>query len=354
VFLHLITDGRDVPPKSAKEYLEVLEKELEGVNIATISGRYYTMDRDKRWDRVSKGYLAIDSAYPKTTKNPKEYVDSEYSEDRVDEFLLPVAFEGYDGLKSGDGVIFANFRSDRMREIVEAISNPNFGEFETNFKELNIATMTEYSKDFTLPILFKEELPQNVLASIISEAGLRQFHTAETEKYAHVTFFLNGGVEEPFINETRVLVPSPNVKTYDLKPEMSAKKVGDNVIKAIEDGYDFVVVNFANGDMVGHTGDEEASIKAVEAVDSEIGKILKVAKENDYSLILTSDHGNCEQMMSESGKPFTQHTTNDVYCFVVDDEVKEVKSGGLYNIAPTVLKLMGLEKSSEMQESLVL
>ena len=353
VFLHVITDGRDVPPKSALEYIKKVKSEIPDITIATIAGRYYTMDRDKRWDRVEKGFLAIDSAYPKTDKSVEEYIESEYHEGRSDEFIIPTAFDDYDGLKSEDGIIFANFRSDRMREIVEALSNPNFDHFEKKNKKLHIATMTEYSKDFDLPILFKEELPNNVLAEVISEAGYRQFHTAETEKYAHVTFFLNGGVEEPFINETRVLVPSPNVKTYDLKPQMSAQEVGENVVKAINEGYEFVVVNFANGDMVGHTGDMEASIKAVEAVDKEIGKILNSAKENDYSLILTSDHGNCEMMVSENGKPFTQHTTNDVFCFIIDEEVKEVKSGGLYNIAPTVLKLMGIKKPKEMEEALI-
>ena len=353
VFLHIITDGRDVPPKSALKYIEQIKKQIPNIHIATIAGRYYTMDRDKRWDRVQKGFLAIDSAYPKTQKSVKEYIQSEYQEGRSDEFIIPTAFNNYDGLKNEDGIIFANFRSDRMREIVEALSNPNFDHFEKKNKSLHIVTMTEYSKDFDLPVLFKEELPDDVLAKVISEAGFRQFHTAETEKYAHVTFFLNGGVEEPFINETRVLVPSPNVKTYDLKPQMSAKEVGDNVLKAINEGYEFVVVNFANGDMVGHTGDLKASIKAVEAVDKEIGKILKAVKENDYSLILTSDHGNCEMMLSQSGKPFTQHTTNDVFCFVLDDEVKSVKTGGLYNIAPTVLKLMGIKKPNQMQEALV-
>jgi 2,3-bisphosphoglycerate-independent phosphoglycerate mutase len=353
-FLHLITDGRDVPPKSALKYLETIEKELPNVTVATIGGRYYTMDRDKRWDRVEKGYQAIVNAFAKTLKTPKEYIEDEYNQDRTDEFLLPTAFNGYDGLKNEDGVIFANFRSDRMREIVDAITNPNFTHFETKNLKLNVATMTEYSKDFTLPVLFKEELPQNVLASIISEAGLRQFHTAETEKYAHVTFFLNGGVEEPFINETRVLIPSPDVKTYDLQPEMSAPKVADTVLKAMDEEYEFIVVNFANGDMVGHTGVLEASIKAVECVDEQIGKILKKAKEKDYSIVLTSDHGNCEQMLSDDkSKAFTQHTTNKVFCFVIDDEVKKVKEGGLYNIAPTVLELMGLEKSKEMESSLI-
>jgi 2,3-bisphosphoglycerate-independent phosphoglycerate mutase len=303
------------------------------------------MDRDKRWDRVEKGFQAIANASPKSQKTPKEYIEDEYNHDRTDEFLLPSSFDGYDGLKNGDGVIFANFRSDRMREIVEVISKNT---------KANIATMTEYSKEFTFPVLFKEELPKNVLASIISEAGLKQFHTAETEKYAHVTFFLNGGVEEPFTNETRVLIPSPDVTTYDLQPQMSAPKVADAVLKAMSESYEFIVVNFANGDMVGHTGSLEASIKAVETVDEQIGKIIEKAKSEDYSIVLTSDHGNCEQMLSDDkSKPFTQHTTNEVFCFVIDDEVKEVKKGGLYNIAPTVLELMGLQKPKEMEKSLV-
>lgn len=344
VFLHLITDGRDVSPTSAKIFLKQIEDSLGSAKIATISGRFYTMDRDKRWERVENGFAGIVKATPTTTMTTVGYIDSEYKEDRLDEFLLPTAFAGFEGIKDGDGVIFANFRSDRMREIVELISKN---------KKLNLATMTNYSKDFNIPILFEEKLPENTLAQVISEAGLTQLHTSETEKYAHVTFFLNGGVEEPYKNEKRVLTPSPDVKTYDLKPEMSAKEVGNNVIKAMEEEYDFVVVNFANGDMVGHTGDMKASMIAVATVDTQLGLIIKKAKETGYSIIITSDHGNCEQMVSESGDAFTQHTTNDVFCFVIDDEVKEVKDGGLSNIAPTILKLLGLEIPKEMDEVLI-
>jgi len=354
VFLHLITDGRDVSYNSAIEYLEDINTILdEDIQIATIGGRFYTMDRDKRWDRVKRAYEAIAFGDPKTKLSPKEYIKSQYEKEIFDEFIDPTSFSEYSGFMEDDGVVFINFRSDRMREIVEAVGDLNFSEFKRSDKTLNIATMTEYNKDFSYPIIFKEEAPKNTLAQVISGAGLTQFHTAETEKYAHVTFFLNGGVEEPFLNETRALVPSPDVKTYDLMPQMSAKEVGDNVLKAMDSGYDFVVVNFANGDMVGHTGNYEAGIKAVEAVDRELDRLIKVAKEQGYSMILTSDHGNCEEMRDESGERLTNHTTYDVYCFVMADGVSEVKSGGLNNIAPTVLKLMGLDIPKEMDEALV-
>ncbi len=352
--LHLITDGRDVSPTSAPQFLKEIESVSDqNIFIATISGRFFTMDRDKRWERVKKGYDAIVNAYPKSDLSPLKYLKSQYEKENTDEFIEPTAFNSYEGIKNGDGIIFANFRSDRMREITDAIGNENFDYFETKPLKVNIATMTRYNKDFNYPVLFEEELPKNVLAQVISDAGLNQFHTAETEKYAHVTFFFNGGVEQPFINETRVLVPSPEVRTYDKKPQMSAPQVGENVRIAMNEGYDFIVVNFANGDMVGHTGDLQAAIKAVESVDSELEKIIKTAKEKDYSLVLTSDHGNCEQMRDESGKTLTNHTLFDVFCFVMSKNVKEVKKGGLNNIAPTVLKLMNLPIPKEMDEPLI-
>ncbi len=352
--LHLITDGRDVSPTSAPEFLKEIESILdENIFLATISGRFYTMDRDKRWERVKKGYDAIVNAFPKTDLSPVEYLKSQYEKENTDEFIEPTAFDSYDGINNNDGIIFANFRSDRMREITDAIGNANFDYFETKPLRVNIATMTEYSKEFDYPILFKEDLPKNVLAQVISDAGLNQFHTSETEKYAHVTFFFNGGVEQPFINETRVLVPSPDVRTYDKKPQMSAAEVGENVRTAMNEGYDFIVVNFANGDMVGHTGDLEAAIKAVESVDSELDKIIKVAKDKEYSLVLTSDHGNCELMKDKNGKTLTNHTLFDVLCFVMSKNVNEVKNGGLNNIAPTVLKLMNLPIPQEMDKPLI-
>jgi 2,3-bisphosphoglycerate-independent phosphoglycerate mutase len=213
--------------------------------------------------------------------------------------------------------------------------------------------MTEYDKSFNYPVLFRKETPKNTLAEVISKQGLRQFHTAETEKYAHVTFFLNGGIDEPYENETRVLIPSPKVKTYDEQPQMSAPAVGDAVVKAMEEGYDFVVVNFANGDMVGHTGKYEAAVQAVEAVDHELGRIVETAKENDYAMVLTSDHGNCEEMWDEDGNVLTNHTVGKVWAFVMAEGVEKVHPGGLNNIAPTVLKLMGVEAPAEMDDSLL-
>ncbi len=354
IFLHLITDGRDVSPTSAKKYLKQVQAHLnKNIKIATISGRFYTMDRDNRWDRVQKGYEAIVDAVPKTLMQPSEYIDASYAKNETDEFVEPVAFSGYEGIKDGDSVLTINFRSDRMREMVTAIADKNFSGFEKSHVNVNLATITEYDKSFTYPVLFKKDSPVNTLAEVISKAGLRQLHTAETEKYAHVTFFLNGGIDEPYENETRILIPSPNVKTYDEKPQMSAAEVGGVVLEAMDDEYDFVVVNFANGDMVGHTGDFEAAKIAVNAVDTQLGRIMQKAKEKDYAVVITSDHGNCEEMMDEEGQILTNHTVGKVWCFVEAEGVAKVENGGLNNIAPTVLKLMGLEIPSEMDHSLV-
>ena len=355
VWLHLITDGRDVSPTSAPEYLKEVEKILdEDIRIASIGGRFYTMDRDNRWERVEKGYRAIVEARPVSSLSPEEYVKKSYEEGITDEFILPTAFEGYTGMQDEDGVILANFRSDRMREIATALGDPEFDAFERKPLKLHLATMTQYDASFPYPVLFPKEAPKHTLAEVISRAGLRQLHTAETEKYAHVTFFFNGGVEEPVEGESRVLIPSPQVKTYDLQPEMSAPEVGDAVLKAMEEGYDFVVVNFANGDMVGHTGNFEAAVKAVEAVDRELGRIFEKAEEKGYNVVLTSDHGNCEEMVDAEGHVLTNHTVGEVWAFVKAPGVtKLVEGGGLNNIAPTVLELMGLEKPEEMDGSLI-
>ncbi|WP_419765751.1 MAG: 2,3-bisphosphoglycerate-independent phosphoglycerate mutase [Arcobacter sp.] len=354
VFIHIITDGRDVAPNCAKKYISQIEEICdENISIATISGRYYAMDRDNRWDRVKKAYDAIAQGLPKSSKTINEYIEESYEQDILDEFILPASLNNYNGFEKNDGVVFCNFRSDRMREMSNAIANVNFDEFLRVEKNLNIATITQYDKNFPLPVLFPKETPKNTLAEVISKNGLKQLHTAETEKYAHVTFFFNGGVEEPFLNETRVLIPSPNVPTYDLKPEMSAPEVGVEVRRAMDEEYDFVVVNFANGDMVGHTGIFEAGIKAVEAVDNELGLILEKAKKLDYNIVLTSDHGNCEMMKNENGETLTNHTVGDVYCFVISENVKEVKTGSLNNIAPTILKLMNIEIPQEMDEALI-
>ena len=354
VFLHLITDGRDVSPTSAKTYIEEINSVCsEKISIASIAGRFYTMDRDNRWERVEPGYRAMVDASPKTDLSATDYVNASYAKEETDEFITPISFAGYEGMKKGDAFISINFRSDRVREIITALGDKDFNGFEREFKDLHISTMTQYNKSFPYPVMFPKDAPKNTLAEVVSKAGLNQLHTAETEKYAHVTFFLNGGVDEPFLNETRVLIPSPQVKTYDEKPEMSAPEVGEAVRKAMDEKTDFIVVNFANGDMVGHTGNVEASIKAVEAVDAQLGQIFAKAKEKDYAVVLTSDHGNCEEMKDIDGNILTNHTVGKVWCFVEAPGVEKVKTGGLNNIAPTVLTLMGLDIPEEMDSSLV-
>ena len=355
VFLHLITDGRDVSPSSAQHYIEQIETICsENISIATVGGRFYTMDRDNRWERVEKGYNAIVLSKESTTLSPTEYIKESYSSKIYDEFLEPIALNGYKGMKENDAVIIANFRSDRVREITTALGVKEFDGFERDFLPLNIATMTKYDASFDFPIMFSKEVPKNTLAQVVSDAKLTQLHTAETEKYAHVTFFLNGGVEEPMIGESRVLIPSPDVKTYDMKPEMSAPEVGDAVRTGMDEAYDLIVVNFANGDMVGHTGNYESACLAVSAVDKELGQIIKKAKEENYAIVLTSDHGNCEEMKDNEGNILTNHTVGDVWCYIItNDTVKLKEGGGLNNVAPTVLSIMGLPIPKEMDESLI-
>ena len=251
VYLHLITDGRDVSPTSAQKYLTQIESICnKNIQIATLGGRFYTMDRDTRWERVELGYNAIVNASPKTTFTAQAYIEASYAKNELDEFILPTALNGFDGVQDGDGILMMNFRSDRVRQISSLLGNPNFSPISVVKKDITLVTMTEYSKEFDFKVLFPKSAPTNTLAEVVAKSGARQFHTAETEKYAHVTFFLNGGIEEPFENETRALIPSPNVKTYDLKPEMSANEVGDTVVTAMDQGYELVIVNFANGDMV--------------------------------------------------------------------------------------------------------
>ncbi|WP_156928207.1 2,3-bisphosphoglycerate-independent phosphoglycerate mutase [Sulfurospirillum arcachonense] len=347
VYIHAIMDGRDVSPTSGINYIQHLEK--NNIKIASISGRFYTMDRDNRWDRVKKGYDSLFGKSLTCKETPSEYIQKMYAQDITDEFIEPISFGV--AIKEDDGVLFANFRNDRMREISKAVGSENFEEFQRDLLPAKVITMTEYDSSYDFDIMFKSEAPKNTLAEVISNAGLSQLHTAETEKYAHVTFFLNGGIEEPFANESRVLVPSPKVKTYDMKPEMSAKEVCDEVLRAMQSEYDFIVVNFANGDMVGHTGNFEAGVKAVEAVDTQLGRIYDNSK--DYNIIQISDHGNCEEMVDNKGNVLTNHTTYDVYCFLKAQGVKKIKNGGLNNIAPTILKLMDLEIPLEMDEALI-
>ncbi len=354
VWLHLITDGRDVSPTSAQRFLDQIDAHIgKNINIATIGGRFYAMDRDNRWERIEQAYRAMVKAEPKNECSPHDYVEISYAEGVTDEFLVPTAFNGYKGFEAGDAVLTINFRSDRMRELVTALGSEQFNDFDREYIPLNIATITEYDKSFTYPVLFNKAVPVNTLAEVISAEGLRQLHTAETEKYAHVTFFFNGGVDEPYVNETRVLVPSPNVKTYDQQPEMSAKAVCDAVLKGMEAETDFIVVNFANGDMVGHTGNYEAAVKAVETVDLQLGRILDKAEACDYRVVVTSDHGNCEEMRDTNGNILTNHTVGKVWCFVIAEGVNKVESGALNNIAPTVLKLMEIAIPSEMDHALI-
>lgn len=355
VFLHLITDGRDVSPTSAKTYIEQIENICsENISIASIGGRFYTMDRDKRWERVEAGYKAIVTAESSSALSATDYIDASYEKEIYDEFLEPVALGGYQGMQENDTVVMANFRSDRVREIVTALGDESFDGFERRFILLNIVTLTQYDPTFTFPVMFEKEVPNNTLAEVVAKAKLSQLHTAETEKYAHVTFFLNGGVEEPLLGESRVLIPSPDVKTYDMKPEMSAAEVGEAVRKGMDEKYELIVVNFANGDMVGHTGNYEAACIAVNAIDTELGLIIEKAKSVDYSIVLTSDHGNCEEMKDANGNRLTNHTVGDVWCYVIDNNVNALREGGgLNNVAPTVLEIMGLEVPEEMDKSLI-
>ena len=349
VFAHAITDGRDVSPNSGLNLIKSLEAKFK---VATVCGRFYAMDRDKRWERVKEAYDSLVEGANLSSLAPSEYLQKSYDEGVTDEFVKPASFNGFKGIGKDDGVIFINFRNDRAREICQALGEEKFSEFERPFAIKNLITMTEYDANFKFEVLFKNEKIKNTLSEVIAATGLRQLHTAETEKYAHVTFFFNGGVEELASNETRVLIPSPKVKTYDEKPEMSAAEVCKAVLKGMDDEQDFIVVNFANGDMVGHTGNYEAAIKAVEAVDAALGEIYAKAKEKNYAMIITSDHGNCEEMRDSSGELLTNHTTYDVFCFVMAEGVKELKNGGLNNIAPSILKLMGLEIPAEMDEAL--
>lgn len=364
VFVHAFLDGRDTPPQSAMTFLQPIEEELKKYGlpqIATVSGRYYAMDRDNRWDRVEKAYDALILGEGERASSATEAVKNAYARGENDEFVLPTIIEGADSrINDNDSVIFWNFRPDRAREISKAVMFENFDGFERKAVRKNICyvTMTQYDETFPFAVAFEKGHLTNILGDVLEANGVKQFRTAETEKYAHVTFFFNGGVEEPQANETRVLVASPHVATYDLQPEMSAAEVCENVLKAVDDEqYGFILVNFANPDMVGHTGIIEAAIKADQVVDECVGKIAEECKKKGVMMLLTADHGNSEVMVSpETGKPFTAHTTNEVP-FVLINGPKEVElkeTGALCNIAPTILELMGIEKPEEMEcESLI-
>ncbi|MFK5986256.1 MAG: 2,3-bisphosphoglycerate-independent phosphoglycerate mutase [Pseudomonadota bacterium] len=352
--LHMITDGRDCAPRSAKKFLSIVEPALAaaGGKISTIMGRFYAMDRDHRWERIEKAWKCLVNGEGRKLSNAFEAIQLSYDKGEDDEFITPTFLEGGEVIKKGEQLICLNFRKDRPRQIVSSLFKKQFDEFDRgNFKPAEVTCFTEYDEWFQLPYAFELDRPKTTLAATISKAGIKQFHCAETEKYAHVTFFFNGGRGEPFPGEERCLIDSPKVETYDLMPEMSAAKVADKVIDAIKrNQYGFIVVNFANGDMVGHTAKQKAVIKAVETLDKEVGRVIKTARKSDFSVILTADHGNCDEMVDPvTGDPHTQHTVYPVPCLIIDDLYWQLSSeGGLKNVAPTVLHLMGLSKPDRM------
>lgn len=355
VYVHAFLDGRDVPPSSAKEYLEDLENKIKEIGIgqiATISGRYYAMDRDKRWDRVQKAYDAIAKADAEKASSSAEAIQNSYDNKVTDEFVIPVVVGDYPGVKKEDGIIFFNFRPDRAREITHAFTDKTFDGFPRVEELVGIpyVTMTQYEEGLNVEVAYPPESVSNGLGETISKAGLTQLRIAETEKYAHVTFFFNGGVEEPYKGEDRILVPSPKVATYDLKPEMSAPTVTLKVAEAIlSEKYDFIILNYANGDMVGHTGVMKAAVKAVETVDVCVGIFVECMKKVGGEVVIIADHGNADEMFNYDLKePFTAHTTNPVPIIVVSDRVAEVSDGALCDVAPTLLTLAGMEIPSEM------
>ena len=364
VFIHCLLDGRDTPPQSGIDYLAQLEAEIARIGvgtIATVMGRYYAMDRDNRWDRVEKAYNAIVCGDGEKRTSAKDAIEQSYAAGVHDEFVVPVVVAENATLDDGDGFIFFNFRSDRAREITRAIALDDFSGFERRkrTKLAGYVCLTEYDATFGLPIAFGATELTNILGGVLAAAGLKQLRIAETEKYAHVTFFFNGGVETPFSGEDRALIPSPKeVATYDQKPEMSAGLVTDELLARIDSGvYDVIILNFANCDMVGHTGIEAAAIKAVETVDACAGRVVAKVREKGGAVLITADHGNAEQMQDDNGEPFTAHTTNPVRLILVDDSRKGAKlreGGRLADVAPTMLRMLGIAQPSEMTgESLV-
>jgi 2,3-bisphosphoglycerate-independent phosphoglycerate mutase len=371
VAIHAFTDGRDTPPESGLGFVIALENELKAIgvgHIATVSGRYYAMDRDHRWQRTQLAYEAIVSGTGEPATSAREAIERSYQAGVTDEFIVPTIIPAPEGspttIQPGDAVISFNFRSDRMRQLIAALSEPQFAGFERSrfVENLEIVTMTRYEEGLPVEVAFAPKDVENPVARVVSEAGLKQFHAAETEKYPHVTFFFNGGREEPFPGEERALVPSPKVATYDLQPEMSAPGVTDAVVAAIKSGrFDFIIVNFANCDMVGHTGVFEAAVKAVETADASLGRVLAATEAAGGVALVTADHGNAEEMIDPAtGGPMTAHTTNPVSIVLVapsDDALRHasLRQGAvLSSVAPTILDLLGIPAPETMdQKSLI-
>jgi 2,3-bisphosphoglycerate-independent phosphoglycerate mutase len=353
--VHMITDGRDTSPQSALSFIPLVEERLSrcGGFIGSISGRYYLLDRDKRWDRVQLAWDAIVGSRALQADSAIEAVELSYKAGRYDEFIKPTLLPKFSPIQKGDELIFFNYRNDRAREITSALCKNQFDEVDRgeDFHPIKVTCMTLYDETLNLAIAFRPMRPSVTLGSVISEAGCRQLHCAETEKYAHVTFFFNGGREACFEGEEHRLIESPRVSTYDLKPEMSAEAVTETMILALKSkDFDFLVVNYANGDMVGHTGVRDAVIKAVEVLDYEVGRLLDIAIGLGYSALVTADHGNCDEMVDpKTGGPHTRHTQHPVPCMVVDKSVQLLTNdGNLSAIAPTILQLMGIPQPTAM------
>ena len=356
VFVHAILDGRDVPPQSALTYFRELEAKFEQIGtgkVATVSGRYYTMDRDRRWDRVEKAYRCLTDGEGYRAETAKIAVENGYERGENDEFLQPTVVDGEGMVQDGDSIIFFNFRPDRAREITRAFVDPVFTDFPIKPMQIHYTCMTQYDASLDVPIAFPAQNLGDTLAQVISRAGMRQLRIAETEKYAHVTYFFNGGKELPNPGEDRALIPSPKVATYDLQPEMSARLVRDELMGRIDSGkYDFIVLNFANPDMVGHTGIFDAAVQAVEVVDGYVGEIVDEILKKGGSVLLTADHGNAEKMIDlTTGQPHTAHTTNPVpFSLIIDDGInyRLREDGILADVAPTVLQLMHIPQPLAM------
>ena len=359
VFLHAFTDGRDCDPKSGKFFINEMEEHMQKTTgtLASVIGRYYAMDRDNRWERIQLAYDALVSGKGTFSADASKSMEQSYADGVTDEFIKPIILvddkqQPKASIKEDDVVIFFNFRTDRGRQLTNALSQQDFPEFGMKKLPLYFTTLTGYDARFkNVHVIYHNNNIQNTLGEVLETAGKTQIRIAETEKYPHVTFFFSGGREKEFNGETRLLCPSPKVATYDLKPEMSAYEIRDAIIPALEKGaVDFVCLNFANGDMVGHTGVFDAAVKACEAVDHCTKDLIHSALENEYTTILIADHGNCETMMNPDGSPHTSHTTNPVPMILIDPKLKSIKNGILGDIAPTILKLMGIEQPIEMTQ----